>query len=87
MTTEAKVGAFVLGCFSVLAFTVIYLLNAQLGGHAVPYHTYLRYAGGLEPGASVLFGGISVGKVTGVRPAVSGRRRLVVLPRTAQPLS
>ena len=24
MTTEAKVGAFVLGCFAVLAFTVIY---------------------------------------------------------------
>ena len=69
MTTEAKVGAFVLGCFSVLAFTLIYLINAQLGEHMVPYHTYLRYAGGLEPGASVLFGGIDVGKVKAVRPA------------------
>ena len=49
MTTEAKVGAFVLGCFSVLAFTVIYLINAQLGVHAVPYRTYLHYAGGIEP--------------------------------------
>jgi len=71
VTTEAKVGSFVLGCFSVLAFTVIYLINAQLGGHTVPYRTYLRYAGGLEPGASVLFGGINVGKVTAVRPAAS----------------
>lgn len=78
MTMEAKVGAFVLGCFSVLAFTVIYLINAQLGGHAVPYHTYLRYAGGLEPGASVLFGGISVGKVTGVRPAVSDPTKIEI---------
>ena len=32
MTNEAKVGAFVLGCFAVLAFTVIYLLNAQYSG-------------------------------------------------------
>ena len=68
MTTEAKVGAFVIGCFAILAFTVIYLMNAQLVGHTVPYRTYLRYAGGLEPGAEVLFGGITVGKVTSVRP-------------------
>ena len=79
MTTEAKVGAFVLGCFSVLAFTLIYLINAQLGVHTVPYRTYLRYAGGLEPGASVLFGGINVGKVTTVRPAVSDPSRIEIL--------
>jgi phospholipid/cholesterol/gamma-HCH transport system substrate-binding protein len=79
VTTEAKVGAFVLGCFAVLAFTLIYLINAQLGGHTVPYRTYLRYAGGLEPGASVLFGGIDVGKVTGVRPAVSDPSRIEIL--------
>lgn len=79
MTTEAKVGAFVLGCFSLLAFTLIYLINAQLGGHLVPYQTYLRYAGGLEPGASVLFGGINVGKVKAVRPAVSDPTRIEIL--------
>ena len=79
MTTEAKVGAFVLGCFSVLAFTVIYLINAQLGGHTVPYRTYLRYAGGLEPGASVLFGGISVGNVTALRPAASDPTKIEIL--------
>ena len=79
MTTEAKVGAFVLGCFSVLAFTLIYLINAQLGVHTVPYRTYLRYAGGLEPGASVLFGGINVGKVTAVRPAASDPTRIEIL--------
>ena len=79
MTTEAKVGAFVLGCFSVLALTLIYLINAQLGGHMVPYRTYLRYAGGLEPGTSVLFGGINVGKVTAVRPATSDPTRIEIL--------
>jgi len=55
MNTEAKVGAFVLSCFAVLTFTVIYLLHAQSSGATVPYRTYLRYAGGIEPGASVLF--------------------------------
>jgi phospholipid/cholesterol/gamma-HCH transport system substrate-binding protein len=79
VTTEAKVGAFVLGCFSVLAFTLIYLINAQFGGHTVTYRTYLRYAGGLEPGASVLFGGISVGKVETVRPAASDPTRIEIL--------
>ena len=79
MSTEAKVGAFVLGSFAVLAFAVIRLLNAQLGGHTVPYHTYLRYAGGLEPGAQVLFGGINVGKVTAVRPAASDPTRIEIL--------
>ena len=79
MTTEAKVGAFVLGCFSVLAITLIYLINAQLGVHTVPYRTYLRYAGGLEAGASVLFGGIDVGKVTVVRPAASDPTRIEIL--------
>ncbi|HEV2730880.1 MAG TPA: MlaD family protein [Terriglobales bacterium] len=79
MTTEAKVGAFVLGCFSILAFTVIYLINAQMTGGTVPYKTYLRYAGGLEPGASVLFGGISVGKVKAVRPATTDPTKIEIL--------
>jgi ABC-type transporter Mla subunit MlaD len=79
VTTEAKVGAIVLGCFSVLAFTVIYLINAQLGVHTVPYRTYLRYAGGLEAGTSVLFGGINAGKVTAVRPAASDPTRIEIL--------
>ena len=53
MSTEAKVGLFVLSSFALLAFTVVYLLNAQFGGGTVPYRTYLRYAGGLQPGASM----------------------------------
>ena len=79
MTTEAKVGAFVIGCFAILAFTVVYLVNDQFSGDAVPYRTYLRYAGGLEPGASVLFGGINVGKVTSVRPWTSDPTKIEIL--------
>ena len=79
MTTEAKVGAFVLSCFAVLAFTVIYLLNAQYSGGTAAYRTYLRYAGGLEPGASVLYGGINVGKVTALRPWAEDPTRIEIL--------
>jgi phospholipid/cholesterol/gamma-HCH transport system substrate-binding protein len=79
MSTEAKVGAFVLGSFSVLAFAIIHLLNAQLSGHTAPYRTYLHYAGGLESGAQVLFGGINVGRVTAVRPAASDPTKIEIL--------
>ena len=79
MTTEAKVGAFVLACASVLAFTIVNLVDAQLSGHTVPYRTYLRYAGGIEPGAQVLFGGISVGKITAVRPWTSDPTKIEIM--------
>jgi phospholipid/cholesterol/gamma-HCH transport system substrate-binding protein len=79
VTTEAKVGAFVLGCFAILAFTVIYLINSQMNAGTVPYKTYLRYAGGLEPGASVLFGGIDVGKIKSVRPATADPTKIEIL--------
>jgi phospholipid/cholesterol/gamma-HCH transport system substrate-binding protein len=78
MSTEAKVGAFVLGSVAVLAFAIIRLLDAQLSGHVVPYHTYLHYAGGLESGAQVLFGGINVGRVTAVRPAASDPTKIEI---------
>jgi len=79
VSTEAKVGAFVLGSVAVLAFAIMRLLDAQLGGHVVPYHTYLQYAGGLESGAQVLFGGINVGRVTAVRPAASDPTKIEIL--------
>jgi ABC-type transporter Mla subunit MlaD len=72
------VGAFVLGSVAVLAFTIIRLLGAQLSGHVVPYHTYLHYAGGLEPGSAVLFGGMSVGRVTAVRPAAADPTKIEI---------
>ena len=79
MTTEAKVGAFVLGCFAILTFTLIFLINAQFGRDTVPYRTYLHYAGGLEPGASVLFGGINVGTVKAVQPWAADPTKIEIL--------
>jgi ABC-type transporter Mla subunit MlaD len=62
-----------------LAFTIVHLVNAQLSGHTSPYRTYLRYAGGIEPGAQVLFGGISVGKITAVRPWTADPTKIEIL--------
>jgi phospholipid/cholesterol/gamma-HCH transport system substrate-binding protein len=65
---EAKVGAFVVISAVVLGVSVYYVSKAALSGKQVPYRTYLRYAGGLESGTGVLFGGITVGKVAAVQP-------------------
>src|SRR5262245_40025120 len=60
------------------------MMTAEIRGGAVPYRTYLRYAGGLEPGASVLFGGIRAGKVTKVRPWSSDPTRIEILLELSQ---
>jgi phospholipid/cholesterol/gamma-HCH transport system substrate-binding protein len=67
MSTEAKVGLLVILSAVLLIGTVYYVGNEQWGHHVVPYRTYLRYAGGVEPGSAVLFGGITVGRVAAVR--------------------
>jgi len=79
MKTEAKVGAFVLASFALLTFTLIYLMTTSSHAGSVPYRTYLHYAGGLEAGAPVLFGGISAGRVTAVRPWTSDPTKIEIL--------
>ena len=79
MSTEAKVGAFVLAALAILLGTIYRLTNMQMRGERVPYRTYLRYAGGLESGADVLFGGIKVGTVTTVRPDPQDPTRIEIL--------
>jgi phospholipid/cholesterol/gamma-HCH transport system substrate-binding protein len=74
---EVKVGAFVVACAFLLAATVYYV-SGSVRGEQVPYRTYLQYAGGLEPGTGVLFGGISVGKVTSVRPDPADPTRIEI---------
>ncbi len=76
--TEAMVGAFVLMCVAILCVAVYLIGNTRFIGANVPFHTYLRYAGGIEPGTPVLFGGITVGKVIGVAPDASDLTRIKV---------
>jgi len=78
MKTEAKVGAFVIVCVAILLATVYRISSSQLKGARDSYRTYLRYAGGLQPGTDVLFGGIKVGLVTAVRPDAQDPTRIEV---------
>jgi phospholipid/cholesterol/gamma-HCH transport system substrate-binding protein len=75
---EAKVGALVVLSAVVLCATVYFLGNAQFGRTRTPYRTYLKYAGGLAPGTDVLFGGITVGKVTTVSSDPSDPTRIEI---------
>jgi phospholipid/cholesterol/gamma-HCH transport system substrate-binding protein len=68
MTTDAKVGAFVIASALVLGLGTYFVRTTQTVRGQVPYSTHLLNAGGLAPGAAVLFGGIKVGQVTAVRP-------------------
>src|SRR5262249_51026933 len=79
VTTEAKVGTFVIVCALLLGVTIYYVGNAQWGQHLTPYVTYLKYAGGVAPGSEVLFGGISAGKVTAVRSWSQDPTRIEIL--------
>jgi phospholipid/cholesterol/gamma-HCH transport system substrate-binding protein len=68
MTTEAKVGTFVVASVLTLTSAIYVVHTTQTVRGQVPYKTHLRFAGGLAPGAAVLFGGIKVGQVTAVKP-------------------
>ena len=68
MTTEAKVGMFVIASVLVLGSATYFVRTTQTVRGQVPYNTHLRNAGGLAPGAAVLFGGIKVGQVIAVSP-------------------
>lgn len=76
--TEAKVGALVVFSALILCATVYFLGSAQFGRTRTPYRAYFKYAGGLEAGTDVLFGGITVGKVTAVRPDANDPTRIEV---------
>jgi len=79
VNTDAKVGTFVVVCLILLSVTVYYVGNEQWGCHLTPYKTYLRYAGGVAPGTEVLFGGISVGRVTTVQSWTQDPTKIEIL--------
>jgi phospholipid/cholesterol/gamma-HCH transport system substrate-binding protein len=75
---ETKVGLFVLTALALLGFTVYSISVARYSGAHVPFRTYLRNAAGMEPGTAVLFGGITVGKVSAVRPDTTDPTRIEI---------
>jgi phospholipid/cholesterol/gamma-HCH transport system substrate-binding protein len=68
------VGLFVLIAGGLLLGTMV-LISGGLGGATVSHRAYFKFAGGVQPGAPVRYGGMMVGKVQRVRvdPANSTR--------------
>jgi phospholipid/cholesterol/gamma-HCH transport system substrate-binding protein len=64
MSKELKVGAFVLVSLLIFLSTLVYV--DQLSGVHIPYKTYFRYVGGVDPGSTVRFGGMKVGSITAI---------------------
>ena len=67
MSSEAKVGGFVVVSLIIFVYTFIRVANKQLAGEKVEYKTYFTFAAGLDPGTAVRFGGLKAGVVEEVR--------------------
>jgi len=69
MSNEAKVGLFVVAALAIFTVTFLSVATIQLSGERIEYKTFFKYAGGLDKGASVRFGGLQAGVITDVGPA------------------
>lgn len=69
MSNEAKVGLFVVIALAIFVATFLSVATIQLAGEKVPYRAYFRFAGGLDTGDTVRFGGLKAGVITGVGPS------------------
>jgi phospholipid/cholesterol/gamma-HCH transport system substrate-binding protein len=66
MRERTVVGLFVLIAGALLIGTMI-VISGAMGGATVPHRAYFKYAGGIQPGTPVRYGGMLVGKVQRVR--------------------
>jgi phospholipid/cholesterol/gamma-HCH transport system substrate-binding protein len=78
VTTETKVGVFVITTLVLLAATIYGVHTTRTVRGQVRFKTYLHDAGGLDADTSVLFGGIKVGQVTTVRPDTADPTRIEI---------
>ena len=87
MRERTLVGLFVLIAGGVLLGTAM-VISGGMGGATVPHLTYFKFAGGVQPGAPVRFGGMMVGKVQRVRvdPGNTTRIEIDLLVNREAPL-
>lgn len=78
MNEQAKVGLIVLISGAILTTGIFYMTNLGLGAKYASYKTYLKFAGGLEPGAPVRFAGLKVGRVKAVRVSPQDASRIEI---------
>jgi phospholipid/cholesterol/gamma-HCH transport system substrate-binding protein len=74
---RALVGLFVI-LAAVLLLGSVLAITGGLGKAGVPHRAYFKYAGGVQPGAAVRFGGLLVGKVDRVRVDPTNSTRIEI---------
>jgi phospholipid/cholesterol/gamma-HCH transport system substrate-binding protein len=79
MSRELKVGAFVLGSVAIFMATFVYVASVQLRGVRIGYKTYFKYAGGIDPGSPVRFGGMKAGTITAIHSSLDDPTKIEVL--------
>ena len=79
MSSEAKVGTFVVVAVIIFVYTFISVANMQLAGKKVTYRTYFTYAAGLDTGTLVRFGGLKAGMVDTVQPYAENPTKIEVI--------
>jgi phospholipid/cholesterol/gamma-HCH transport system substrate-binding protein len=77
MRERTLVGLFVLAAGGILFGTAL-AVSGGLGGSTVAHRAYFKFAGGVEPGAPVRYGGLTVGKVERVRVDPGNSTRIEV---------
>jgi phospholipid/cholesterol/gamma-HCH transport system substrate-binding protein len=78
MSDLAKVGLVVSLAALLLTAAVFAIANMHLGGQFADFKTYFKFAGGLEPGAAVRYGGLKVGRVKSVKVDPQDHTRIEV---------
>src|SRR5450432_626313 len=81
------VGMFVLVAGGLFVGTMV-VISGGIGGATVPHRAYFKFAGGVQPGALVRYGGMTVGKVERVRvdPGNTTRIEIALLVSRDAPL-
>jgi phospholipid/cholesterol/gamma-HCH transport system substrate-binding protein len=74
---QVWVGLFVLVAAALLIGTVLSVTGTFSRGN-IPHRSYFKFAGGLEPGAAVRYGGMKAGSVQGVRVDPNDSTRIEV---------
>ncbi len=79
MSNEAKVGLFVIVALLIFVVAFVSIANIQLRGGLFHYKAYFSFAGGVEKGAVVRFGGLKCGRVSDLRPWPEDPTRVEIL--------
>lgn len=79
MSSEAKVGLFVIVALTIFVVTFLSVANIQLTGEKASFKTYFAYIGGLDEGGLVRYGGRKAGIIRSVRPWTDDPTRTEVI--------